>query len=75
MTTFIHAALLIVIIITLVFNIFVFIIGIYAEIMGIADANKLLKKWRIPLNYKQIEIIGLICIVLCCAAFIIKLNI
>ena len=72
---FIHIALLIVIIITLIFNIFVFVIGIYAEIMGIADANKLLKKWRIPLSYKQIEIIGLICIVICCASFILKLTI
>ena len=72
---FIHITLLIVIIITLIFNIFVFVIGIYAEIMGIADANKLLKKWRIPLSYKQIEIIGFISMVICCAAFIIKLNI
>ena len=72
---FIHIALLIVIIITLIFNIFFFLIGLYAEIFGVADTEKLLKKWRSPLTYKQIEIIGFISLVICGAAFIIKLNI
>ena len=40
------------------------VFGIYDYIKGTSDAEKLLKKLRIPLSYKQILIITFVCAVL-----------
>ena len=54
--------------ITILFGIF----GIYEQIMGPADAEKLLKKLHIPLNYSQILIVGFISLVLMIITYILR---
>lgn len=47
-------------------------LGIYEEIMGAANVNKLLAKLHIPLNYDQIVTIWFICWILVIIARILK---
>lgn len=47
-------------------------LGIYEEIMGAANVNKLLEKLHIPLNYDQIVIIWFICWILVIITRILK---
>jgi len=64
MDVFINILLLIVNIISLAATVFFAIFGVYEQIMGPTDAEKLLKKLHIPLSYNQALIIGFICIAL-----------
>ena len=64
MTMLVNIALPVVIIISFVTTILFAIFGIYEQIMGPADAKKLLKKLHIPLSYNQVLIIGFISLVL-----------
>ena len=60
----VNIALPVVIIISFVTTILFAIFGIYEQIMGPADAKKLLKELHIPLSYNQVLIIGFISLVL-----------
>lgn len=64
MTQFINMVLLIVNIVSLVVIILIVPFGIYEQIMGPADAEKLLKKLHVPLSYKQVLIIEFVCLAL-----------
>lgn len=64
MTMLVNIALPVVTIISFVTTILFAIFGIYEQIMGPADAEKLLKKLHIPLSYNQVLIIGFISLVL-----------
>ena len=64
MTMLVNIALPVVIIISFVTTILFAIFGIYEQIMGPADAKKLLKELHIPLSYNQVLIIGFISLVL-----------
>ena len=48
------------------------IFGIYEQIMGPADAEKLLKKLHIPLSYNQALIIGFVCLALMIVSYILR---
>lgn len=48
------------------------ILGLYEQIMGIANAKKLLQKLHIPLSYKQTLIIGCASILLMFITFILR---
>lgn len=70
MTAFINTILLIVNIISFAVVILFAIFGIYEQIMGPADAAKLLKKLHIPLCYNQALIIGFVCLTLMIISYI-----
>ena len=70
MTAFINTILLIVNIISFAATVLFAIFGVYEQIMGPADAEKLLKKLRIPLSYKQALIIGFVCLTLMIVSYI-----
>ncbi len=70
MVLFINTLLLIVNIISLAATAFFAIFGVYEQIMGPADAEKLLKKLHIPLSYNQALIIGFICVALMIISYI-----
>ena len=53
MTAFINTILLIVNIISFAATVLFAIFGVYEQIMGPADAEKLLKKLHVPLSYNQ----------------------
>ena len=57
MTTFVNAMLLIINIVCFVIALLLGLFGIYEQIMGPADAKKLLNKLNIPFRYNQILII------------------
>ena len=70
MTAFINTILLIANIISFAATVLFAIFGVYEQIMGPADAENLLKKLRIPLNYNQALIIGFICLALMIITYI-----
>lgn len=72
MTTFINTILLIVNIISFAATVLFVIFGVYEQIMGPADAEKLLKKLRIPLSYNQALIIGFVCLTLMIVSYILR---
>ena len=72
MTTFVSIILLIVNVITFAITVLFGMFGIYEQIMGPADAEKLLKKMHIPLNYNQTLIIGFICLALMISTYILR---
>ena len=72
MTAFINAILLIVNIISFVGTVVFSIFGLYEEIMGPANLEKLLEKMHIPLNYNQVLIIGFVCIALMITSYILR---
>ena len=72
MTAFIHTILLIVNISSFAATVLFAIFGIYEQVMGPADAEKLLKKLHIPLNYNQVLIIGFICLALMIGSYILR---
>ena len=72
MTTFINTILLVVNIISFAATVLFAILGVYEQIMGAADAEKLLKKIHIPLNYNQVLIIGFIFLVLMIISYILR---
>ena len=53
---------------TVLFSIF----GIYEQIMGPADAEKLLKKLHIPLTYNQVLIIAFVFLALMIISYILR---
>ena len=72
MTAFINTILLIVNIISFFVTVLFAIFGVYEEIMGPANAEKLLKKLHSPLSYNQVLIIGFICIALMSVSYILR---
>ena len=72
MTTFINTILLIVNFISIAMTVLFAIFGVYEQIMGPADAEKLLKKMHIPLSYNQALIIGLVCLALMIISYILR---
>ena len=72
MTTFINTILLVVNIISFVATVLFAILGVYEQIMGVADAEKLLKKIHIPLSYNQVLIIGFVFLVLMIISYILR---
>lgn len=74
MMRFINIALLIVEIVSFVITILFVIFGIYEQLMGPADAEKILKKLHVPLTYNQVLIIGIICITLMLSAHIFRVK-
>ena len=72
MTAFINTILLIVNIISFFVTVLFFIFGVYEEIMGRANAEKLLKKLHIPLRYNQALIIGFVCLALMIVSYILR---
>ena len=72
MTAFINAFLLIINVISFAATVLFAIFGICEQIMGPADAEKLLKKLRIPLSYNQTLIIGFACLALMIISYILR---
>lgn len=72
MRAFINIFLLIANVFSFVVTILFAIFGIYEQIMGPADAAKLLKKLNIPLSYKQVLIIGFTCIALTIITYLVR---
>ena len=72
MTAFINTILLIVNIISFAATVLFAIFGIYEQIMGPADAEKLLSKLHIPLSYNQVLIIGFVCLALMIVCYILR---
>ena len=72
MTAFINAFLLIINVISFAATVLFAIFGIYEQIMGPADAEKLLKKLHIPLSYNQTLIIGFACLALLIISYILR---
>lgn len=70
MTELIDAILLVVHIVSFVVTVLFAIFGVYEQIMGPADAEKLLKKLRVPLRYKQVLILGFVCLALTIIGFL-----
>ena len=64
--------LLIINILSLIATVLFAIFGVYEIIMGPADAEKMLKKLHIPLNYNRTLIIGFVCVVLLIVSFILR---
>ena len=72
MTACINTILLIVNIISFAATVLFAIFGIYEQIMGPADAEKLLSKLHIPLSYNQVLIIGFVCLALMIVCYILR---
>ena len=72
MTDFLNSIMLIVNIISFIATLLFAIFGIYEQIMGPADAGKLLKKLQIPLSYNQALIIGFFCLALMIISYILR---
>ena len=72
LTTFFNIILLIINIISFVCTVLFSIFGIYEQIMGPADAEKLLKKLHIPICYNQALIIGFVSIALMIVSHILR---
>ena len=72
MIAFINAFLLIINVISFAATVLFAIFGIYEQIMGPADAEKLLKKLHIPLSYNQTLIIGFACLALLIISYILR---
>ena len=60
MKAFINVVLLIANAISFAVTVLVGIWGVYEQIMGSADAEKLLKKLHIPLSYTQTFVVGVL---------------
>ena len=72
MTAFINIILLIVNIISFAATVLFAIFGVYEQIMGPADAEKLLKKLHISLSYNQAIIVGFVCLALMIVSYILR---
>ncbi len=72
MTSFINVFLLIINVTSFATTVLFAIFGIYEQIMGPADAEKLLKKLHIPLSYNQTLIIGFACLALMIISYILR---
>ena len=48
--------------------------AVYEEIMGAANAEKLLKKLHIPLSFDQACIIGIVCVALMAISYILRVK-
>ena len=72
MTAFINTILIIVNIISFAATVLFAIFGVYEQIMGPADAEKLLKKLHIPLSYNQALFAGFTCLSLMIISYILQ---
>lgn len=64
MTGLYNTVLLLINIVSFIMTVLFGLFGLYEQIMGPADAEKLLKKLHIPLNYNQALIVGFVCLAL-----------
>ena len=67
-----NVVLLVINILSFVVSVVFCVFGIYEQIMGPADAKKLLEKLNIPLNYKQVLLLGFACIALLFISCVLK---
>lgn len=74
MTGLIRNLLLIVNIISTAATILFGVFGIYEQLMGPEDAQKLLDKMRIPVKYKHMLIVGFTCLLIMCITRILLYN-
>ena len=72
MMAFLRVVLLILNIIFFVLTVLFSILGIYEQITGPAQIEKLLKKLNIPLSYNQMLIVGLACVALMTITYILR---
>lgn len=72
MTFLANYVLLIINIISFIFTVLFGMFGIYEQIMGPADAERLLKRLHIPFSYNQILIIGFVCVALTIIVYILR---
>jgi hypothetical protein len=74
MTSIVKLVLLIVNILCLVITVLFGIFGIYEQIMGPANAERLLRRIHFPLNYNQTLIMFFVCLVVLIVTYIIRMN-
>ncbi len=74
MKSFVKTVLLIVNIISFIFTMLVAIFGIYEQIMGPANAEKMLKMLHIPLSYNQMFIFGCICAAILIITYFVRIK-
>ena len=72
MRTFLSTALLVVNVVSFFLTVLFGAFGVYEQIMGPADAEKLLKRLRISLTYNQVLIIGFICLAVMIITYILR---
>ncbi len=72
MTSFTNVFLLIINVTSFAATVLFAIFGIYEQIMGPADAEKLLRKLHITLSYNQTLITGFACLVLMIISYILR---
>lgn len=72
MTGFINVVLLIINIASFIVTVLFGVFGIYEQIMGPSDAEKLLKKLHVPLSYNQTLIVGFVCLALMIITYILR---
>ena len=75
MTNFIKSFLLIVNIVLFVLVLLFGAFGIYEQLTGPADAEKLLKVLKIPFSYNQIFIIGFLCAIIMVVLYVVRSKI
>jgi len=63
MIAFVNIILLVVNIISFIIVLLFSVFGIYEQIMGPADSEKMLQKLHIPLNYHQTLILGFVSLI------------
>lgn len=74
MTGMIRNLLLIVNIVTTAATILFGVFGIYEQLMGPEDTQKLLDKMHVPVKYKHVLIIGFTCLSIMCITRILLYN-
>ncbi len=72
MRSFMNTVLLILNIISFAIVILFGVFGTYEQIMGPANAEKLLKTLHIPLSYNQTVIVGFICLTIMIITYILR---
>ncbi len=72
MGSFMNTVLLILNIVSFAAVMLLTVFGIYEQIMGPANAEKLLKTLHIPLSYNQTVIVGFICLAIMIITYILR---
>lgn len=72
MSNFVRVLLHSVNIVSFIFSLVFAIFGLYEDIMGPKDAEKLLKRIGFPLNYNQVLIVGFICYAILAISYILR---
>lgn len=72
MIRFFKVIILIIDILSTIFSGMFAILGLYEQIVGAADLERLLEKLHIPLSYNQVLIIGVVSIILMYVSYILR---